>query len=272
MMNKNCVMDDDDFIFFKNRKHTKAVVCGASSTHGLNCEISYMYLDEDPKRDSSYKMEEITSRMEPCMFMSAGGKPMLPGKRFTELRGTVNKWSSFMDSGAFTVEHLSEANLDDVLSMIEEWRYLDNGGKKYMWQERAGCDKAFVRRIVEDYRGIKDEILATVFRINGKCVGYSTIQKRSDSNVDGMPEYKYLTRKCNNVRGTRNLTEFIDYMTFLNLFLENGSQDTDFIINWGASSGGVKWYKEHKWPLYSKEWKWFYREKGMNDGKDKAES
>lgn len=28
MMNKNCVMDEDDFIFYRNRKRTKTVVCG----------------------------------------------------------------------------------------------------------------------------------------------------------------------------------------------------------------------------------------------------
>lgn len=87
-----------------------------------------------------------------------------------------------------------------------------------------------------------------------------------------MPEYKYLTRKCLNVWGTRNLTEFIDYWTFRELFRVNGERDGDFIVNWGASSGGVKWYKEHKWPLYDKEWKWFYKEKPSCEGKKETVS
>ena len=85
-----------------------------------------------------------------------------------------------------------------------------------------------------------------------------------------MPEYKYLTRKCLNVRGTRNLTELIDYLTFRELFRANGEQEGDFILNWGASSGGVKWYKEHKWPLYDKEWKWFYKEKRGGENIEEA--
>ena len=32
---------------------------------------------------------------------------------------------------------------------------------------------------------------------------------------------------------------------------------TDFLINWGCSSGGVHWYKTHKWPLYSTTPRWF---------------
>lgn len=184
MMNKNCIMDKDDFIFYKNRKRTKTVICGKRSAPCSDGEISYMYLDEDPGVENSYKMEEIASKLEPCMFKPAEGKPVLPGKRFTELRGTVNKWSAFVKSGRFTAEPLSESNADDALVMVEEWRYLDNGGKKYMWQERAGCDKAFIRRIIEDYCGIRDGILANVFRFDGKCIGYSTIQKRSDSSVD----------------------------------------------------------------------------------------
>lgn len=184
MMNKNCIMDKDDFIFYKNRKRTKTVICGKRGAPCSDGEISYMYLDEDPGVENSYKMEEIASKLEPCMFKQTEGKSILPGKRFTELRGTVNKWSAFVKSGKFTAEPLSKSNADDALAMVEEWRYLDNGGKKYMWQERAGCDKAFIRRIVEDYRGIRDGILANVFRFDGKCIGYSTIQKRSDSSVD----------------------------------------------------------------------------------------
>lgn len=267
MMNKNCVFDQssENIRFWKSKSKTRLVVFGEDcvSDEGLK-QVSRMYMDSDPHTKGSYSMDEILSEIDCTEMFDGIGKDrrILNGRLFTELRGTVNKWSNAMKAGKLVAEQLSEKNADDVLRMIEEWRYMENGGMKYMWRERAGCDKAFVRRIVDDFMGIREEVLATVFRIDGRCVGYSTIPKAPTSfSADGVPEVTYLTRKVVNAPGRRNLTEFIDWYTFRAFHAANPEYRT-FYVNWGASSGGVKWYKTHKFPLHDVETKWFLNTRG----------
>ena len=131
---------------------------------------------------------------------------------------------------------------------------------KYGWQERAGCDKALVIRYVDNFEGIQEFVKGQVFRLNGKVVGYSCIEVKSSAIVDGYHEFKYLTRKVLNEKGCRNLTEYIDYKTIESIHEAN--QDIlVYLVNWGASSGGVHWYKTHKFPLYDIEVKWFASKK-----------
>lgn len=266
MMNRNCTLGQDlsgKQCFFKTKSKSKAVVFGndASPDRDLSKIISWMYLDEDPQIKTSYKMEEIVSVIDSADFFKK--ETMLKGKKFIEWRGTLNKWGRAMKEGKLEVRPLSKENLEEVLEMIEKWRHLENGGMKYMWQERAGCDKAFVTKIVEDFNSISSRIISQVFYLDSKCIGYSTIQKTASNSTDGLPEVKYLTRKVLNVEGTRNLTEFIDYKTFQKVYEENGYEK--FLVNWGASSKGVHWYKTHKFPLYSLQDKWFYTERVEED-------
>lgn len=263
MMNKNCIFDSSSgkSRFWKNKGKTKLVVFKddeVSLSDGMK-QVSRMYLDADPLTKGSYHMEEIVSEIDCAeMFDGVGkDKKTLNGKKFIDMRGTVNKWSRMMKEGHLVAEQLSDDNIDEVLEMIEEWRHMENGGMKYMWQERAGCDKAFVKRIVEDFEDIRDHIIATVFKLDGKCVGYSTIPKHPTSfAADGVPEVTYLTRKVVNAPGRRNLTEFIDWHAF-KMFHEANPSYLKFYVNWGASSDGVKWYKMHKFPLHDTETKWF---------------
>lgn len=268
MMNRNCVFDGASgrLRFWKSKARNRLVAFGDSDMaypRGLK-QVSRMYLDSDPKVKGSYSMDEIVSEIDCAEFFDGKGpeKRILNGKRFAEMRGAVNKWSRRMAAGELTAEPLCAANLDDVLAMLEKWRYMDNGGMKYMWQERAGCDKAFCSRIVSDFEGISGEIIATVFRLGGECAGYSTIPKSPTSYAaNGTPEVTYLTRKVVNSEGRRDLTEFVDWHTFRE-FRRANPEIGAFLVNWGASSGGVKWYKTHKFPLHDVEPKWFVTLKG----------
>ena len=162
----------------------------------------------------------------------------------------MNKWRRYENEGRFAIELLNESNVDSVIEMIEKWRYMDNGGMKYGWQERAGCDKALVRRYVDNFENIQAYVIGNVFKFDNEVVGYSCIEKISLCSIDGIPEFKYLTRKVLNTKGCRNITEYIDYKTIETIYYHNNDLGV-FLVNWGASSGGVHWYKTHKFPVYN---------------------
>ena len=107
--------------------------------------------------------------------------------------------------------------------------------------------------------------MGNVFKLDNEVVGYSCIEKVSSYSIDGKPEFKYLTRKVLSIEGRRNLTEYIDYKT-IELVHSLNPHFEHVLVNWGASSGGVHWYKSHKFPLYSIEKKWFCSKKA---GKEK---
>lgn len=269
MMNKNCHVIDTSssakLSFAKSKNESKIVAF--STDFKLETvperlkQISFMYLDDEPsKKDftSIYSLEEIVSEFDAAKFFDPNTR--FQGKEFIEARGTINKWSKRLAASELELEDLDSSNLQEVLEMLEKWRYLENGGMKYGWQERAGCDKALVSRIVDDFEGIKSKVICKVFKLSEVgCIGYSCIEK-NPSVLEPIPEFKYLTRKVLNLKGTRNLTEFIDWKTFESIWLENNKLDK-FLVNWGASSGGVHWYKTHKWPLHSLETKWFASKK-----------
>lgn len=269
MMNKNCHIIDGKYLAFSKSKSESKVVAFSKNFVPPSSvkQLSLMYLNEEPSKkdfDSVYSLEEIVSKIDASkMFWIGKDRPesALAGKENVERRGTVNKWQKKISEGSLVVEDLDASNLDSVLDMLERWRYLENGGMKYGWQERAGCDKALVRRVVEDFAGIKSRVICKVFKLAGEgVIGYSCIERNPTAEADGIPEIKYLTRKVLNLPGTRNLTEFIDWKTFEGVWLENSCLK-EFLVNWGASSGGVHWYKTHKWPLYSLETKWFASKK-----------
>lgn len=265
MMNKNCSLLPGGQLGFTKKKDGSKVAAFSLDYKfdpGKHAQVSWLYLDEQPGPEvakSSYSLEEIVSKIEPAKwFWGKGDRPeaVLAGKSNVEWRGTVNKWTAKLLAGEFQITPLSKENAPAVLQMIEKWRYLENGGMKYGWQERAGCDKALVKRYIDDFEGIQNATLATVFWLNNEVVGYSCIEFVSGSDVDGIPEFKYLTRKVLNTPGRRNLTEFIDYKTIELVHHMNPALPV-YLINWGASGGGVHWYKSHKFPLYSAQKKWF---------------
>ena len=271
MMNKNCSLLGDSTLGFKKTKDgSKVAVFSLDYKFDAmkHKQVSWLYLGNEPDKkmfDSIYSLEEIVSKIE-CkkMFWDDEDRPkdVLSGEENIEWRGTVNKWMKIENEGRFVVEAINEHNLDDVLEMIEKWRYLENGGMKYGWQERAGCDKALVKRYVDGFENIQSFVAGKAFRLDGEVVGYSCIEKKSLSTIDSIPEFKYLTRKVLNGNGRRNLTEYIDYKTMKNVYALNKQFDV-FLVNWGASSGGVHWYKTHKFPLYSVEKKWFCTKKAV---------
>ena len=276
MMNKNCslIESDDGLLAFKKTKDGSKVAAFSLDFKfdpSMHKHVSWLYLDEEPDKrlfDSVYSLEEIVSDVD-CskMFWSGDKRPaqVLAGKDNVEWRGTVNKWRKAEKEGRFEVEPLSLSNLESTTGMIERWRWLRNGGMKYGWQERAGCDKALVKRYVEDYERIKSHVMGNVFKLDNEVVGYSCIEKVSSYSIDGKPEFKYLTRKVLSIEGRRNLTEYIDYKT-IELVHSLNPHFEHVLVNWGASSGGVHWYKSHKFPLYSIEKKWFCSKKA---GKEK---
>ena len=265
MMNKNCTLLGGSCLGFNKTKNGSKVAVFSldyAFDQSKHKQVSWLYLDEKPEGQlakSAYCLEEIVSRIDgKKMFWEGVERPagVLAGEKNIEWRGTVNKWRKAECEGRLAIEPLSAGNCDDVVGMVERWRYMENGGMKYGWQERAGCDKALVKRYASNFEGIQDYVQGLVFKLDGIVVGYSCIEKVALSYVDGLPEVKYLTRKVVNAKGTRNLTEYIDYKTIEHSYKSCKCPET-LLVNWGASSGGVHWYKTHKFPVHSLETKWF---------------
>ena len=270
MMNKNCSLVESNGLlsFNKTKSGSKATAFSLNYKFdlGVHKQVSWLYLDEEPCKEdfnSIYSLEEIESKIEPKLWFWQGEhrpKECLAGEKNIEWRGTVNKWNKMLNDRRFLLEPLNARNLNDTLKMIEKWRYLDNGGMKYGWQERAGCDKALVQRYVNNFESIQDYVVGTIFRLDNEVIGYSCIEKRPLCEVDGIPEVKYLTRKVISIKERRNITEYIDYKT-IELVHKMNERLEVFLVNWGASSGGVHWYKTHKFPVYNLEIKWFASKK-----------
>ena len=217
MMNKNCTFVDDNNVlsFNKTKNGSKAAAFSFDYKFDPNIhkQVSWLYLNDEPEKDdfnSVYSLEEIVSKIEVSAWFWEKGKERpytcLQGQNFIEWRGTVNKWRRYENEGRFVIELLNESNVDKVLEMIEKWRYMGNGGMKYGWQERAGCDKALVRRYVDNFENIQDYVIGNVFKFDNEVVGYSCIEKISLCSIDGIPEFQYLTRKVLITKGHRNIT------------------------------------------------------------------
>lgn len=242
-MNRFAFINEDyPLSYYKVKNKSKVVICKNRISEDEEKQykyISYMYLDNDPGIKGAYSKNNVLSIIDKGYFTN------MSGNRYRHIRHAVNRWKN-----KISVDILSHKNLGDVLDMIEKWRWDENGGYKYRWQEHAGIDKALVNKICNDE--VKD-ILGLVFYYEDECVAYSTIS--TDFNiVDNLPEFHYLTRKVRVRDDLKHLTEFVDWFTFRAIYPRCLS---DFIINWGASDGGVYWYKTHKWPLYKLEPTWF---------------
>lgn len=247
LMNKNASFKDE-YSFYKTKDKKKLTQCRhelLKEEESQYKQVNYMYLDEAPHKDRIYnKIYQISSIIDSTKMFGD-----MPGKEYRELRQTRNKYD-----GNVVIKKLSEETKNDVLSVIDIWKV--NQGTKYGWQQHIGIDKAIINRYCD---GILANVIAFVFYLDGQCIGYSTIATKGHI-CDGKKTYNYLTRKVLFVG--RNITEYIDFATFRELY--KITHDSEFIINWGCSSGGVAWYKENKWPLYKKEPKYFCTFKNIN--------
>ena len=262
MMNKFCTQIDDKS-YWKDKKHTKLIVC-----RDMNYdipenvkEISYMYLNEKPNnvKGVSY-MYQIESIIDDTFLPNN-----IKRTNHKEIYETYHKYRN-------KVEVINEPGLiskyyNKIIEMIEQWRY--TLGMKYHWQERAGVDKAFFERYINNIDEYSTLYTVNLFfyKVNDMCkvlVGYSIMPDNYEKNEDNINEVSYMLRKCitnfvyeDKEYNLRNITEYIDWYTFTDYMSRN--QLNKLIINWGCSTGGVAWYKEHKWPLYKKEQKWFVK-------------
>ena len=251
LMNKNAFInyDSDKLSFYKNKIKSKVVFFErlTEDEESKYESISYMYMNEDPKDKRAYCMDEIVSIISNDMFEN------MSGKKYREIRETVNKYKNKVE-----IKPINKETKSSIIEMIEKWRYADNGGMKYKWQEHAGIDKAIIDRYIKE--DLREAIIGMSFWINGECIGYYMIERFVSDITDNKFEYKYLTRKVLNKKNLRNITEYVDWLTFKQLYRNHciyHPDFNDFLINWGCSSGGVHWYKTHKWPLYSTTPRWF---------------
>lgn len=265
-MNKNCSLIDNSLSFWKTKSHTQLVKCGGGLLDSIPESVqkmSYMYLDEDPQIKGTYKIEQITSKIDTSFWTEN-----LNRHNHREIFETYRKYKTKIEVYS-DVEYIKE-HLNDIIAMIEEWRYADYGGMKYMWQERAGVDKAFFQRYVND-EFLQDQLSVYVFvhkELDNKIIGYSVMPNIYCHNKKyDIPEVSYMLRKCllkNDKVNLRNITEYIDWWTFEATMVK--FRLVEIAINWGCSDKGVKWYKEHKWPVLYKEDKWFLNINMKRDG------
>ena len=239
MLSKNYKPFDNWCGYVKNKNE---VVLFTDSNHIISKHISYPkinlnYVDklEDKdkisgyKKSSSYSLTNIKSIFDKSFFS-------LSGKRFRRMRAARNKYDKI-------VEVRNDCNIDEIIEFIDEWT-IERGKEKYGWQLHSGYDKTFFNKF---YKKEKGRLWSNFFFIDGKLIGYSIISKNTNNN-----EYRYMIRKCN-VKYT-DITLYIDLYSFERVFDKVG----EFVLIWGASSGGVLKYKK-KFPIYSEDKKWFYK-------------
>ena len=244
-MNRFAFIDEDSptLSFYKTRNKKKITICGTRLDEEKEKEftqINYMYLEDQPPLKGAYSKNNVLSYIDSGFFTG------MVGNKYRGIRHAVNHCKD-----KIRVERLSIENLDDVLEMIEKWRYDEYSGLKYGWQEHAGIDKALVTKIVNGQADLS--LFGIVFYYNDECVAYATSSYLYKTENE-IPEFHYITRKVWCGCGLKHLTEFVDWYMFKTLY---GIVEKDFIVNWGCSDGGVYWYKTHKWPLYKLDKKWF---------------
>lgn len=287
MMNKNCYFNYDMYnSYFRNKAKSNVTIYNINKYNIQSVldyinknnfkTVSLLYSDINIKdilidngyilydyNVSSYKEEQIVSVLNKSYFEGEDG--FLKGKQFKELRPYIKRYKDIVK-----VRNIYQSK-DDVIEMIDTWK--QTVGQKYSIRCRAGVDKSLVERYVKDK--MAETLIGFAFYIYNKeqnkdiCIGYAITRRNPDefietSNHKFEPVFNYMCRKVLTDCGLRNITEYIDWYVFNQLYYQYThiypQQDTDNIyINWGCSSGGVKWYKEHKWPLYQKDIKYFYK-------------
>jgi len=222
MMSKTAKPFDDWAGFWKNSKQVVVFDDSVSlSDFPLSNRISWGYL---PSKEN---LDKRCSTYSSILVLSEFDR---------ETRNHFNQQIDIQDN---------PISFGEVSSLIDMWD--DQSGDKYGWQRHSGYDRNFFRKFWEFE---KQDLWSNFFYLNGRLVGYSVVSKISD---DGC--FRYVIRK--NDVSLRNLCLFIDFNTFERIFKEI---QKPFLINWGASSGGVLKYKK-KFPVFLEKKVFFGSEK-----------
>lgn len=228
---------------YKTKKKNKVIVFDKDYI-GDEDEINYAYIEELPdKKINSFKLTEVKSLFDNDYFTN---------NKHKDIKETVKKYSTITNPNYLNVCTEPLMGIDEVLNMIHDWQYTQ--GWKYGFNEHAGYDKKFFKEFYEKY---KDNLNSLFFYHKNKLIGYSVIEKNPSELINNIPEYKYLIRKY--VLGYRNLCKYIDYYTFK--YIYDKQMIGKFIVNWGASSGGVLQYKTNEtwFPIYLTENRYFWK-------------
>jgi hypothetical protein len=186
-------------------------------------KVNYAYVYTKPAVKAS-KSTQVVSAIGPELVGLAGNK-------WREIRETRNHFGRIVEARDY--------NKGDVLGLIDRWD-VQSGGK-YGWHRHSGYDRAFFNRW---YDLEKDNLISRFYYVGAELIGYSILHATEYG-------YEYLIRKADNTR--RNTCLYVDYKTFEGLYGARGG----FLVNWGASSGGVLDYKR-KFPVHSECPVYFY--------------
>lgn len=230
MLSKNYTLDVNNCIIYKKKDKSKVIVFDNNYIDDSLVEINYSYITTKPNIKSYYKSEEVLSYFSNSYFLNLK-------KHSKEIYETKRKWDKRI------IVKKSLDNIQDVLDLLNRWILLS--GKKYGFNRHDGYDRNFFVNYYEKY---KEDLDCNFFYLDNKLVGYSVISPKMN-NV-----YYYIIRKVD-ISAGRNLCEYVDYKTFENL------KDSNFYVNWGASTKGVLKYKMTKFPLYSTETRYFWKVK-----------
>lgn len=302
LMNKNCVLCNVfPYSFYKSKKLNKLTICNTfqDPTYVFDVmkdvnEINYMYIEiEDNIENISniihngklYTIPQITSLID-----SSYSRSNIRRCKHEELYESIKKYENLVNviklDEYIDIARNKELSLslkNQIIDMIEKWRYQDKGGMKYKWREHAGIDKNIINTyfkydlyaepicydtniyiVVNKHPIGKDDII-----LGYACIAASPNSMiKNDATNEMILQYNYLTRKClygniidsnNKKYSLRNLTLYLDWYVFNDLMIDikNIYDNDKFIVNWGCSTDGVYDYKTKKWPLYKIEQKLF---------------
>lgn len=138
------------------------------------------------------------------------------------------------------------------MELVKKWEQL-HGSKKYRMLMHSSYDKRFFK---ESYDKVKDNVRVFMFKHGSKLVGYKVMERTPSTNEDGIFEFRSMLRKYD--PSYSHLCLYIDLKAYISLFEELRAP---FVVNVGASTGGVAKYKTEKFPVYKDEVVWSYKNK-----------
>jgi hypothetical protein len=188
-------------------------------------KVNYAYIYTKPVVKAS-KSTQVVSKFDPAFFK-------LYGAANREIRETRNKFDRLVKTRDY--------NKADVFNLIDRWDA--QSGDKYGWHRHSGYDRAFFERWFE---AEQVNLVSRFYYLEDELIGYAILHPTDYG-------YEYLIRKADNTR--RNTCLYVDYKTF-----ESLNKGSEFLVNWGASSGGVLNYKR-KFPVYEETPVYFYTKK-----------
>jgi len=225
--------------YIKNKNEVVLFDSANIPLHTHYPKINLAYVDKLSNKDiipgyentSSYKGTLLYSKLDQDFFE-------LSGKSHIEMRETRNYYDK---RDIFTSNSITLPEITDFIKTWNETR----GDLRYGWTLHSGYDVNFFTKYWESE---KCDLLGMFFYDWDKLVGYSVMSLCPKDNV-----YYYIIRK--NLTSYRNLALYIDYKMFEALY---SKVQSDFLVCWGANSGGLLKYKK-KFPVYHEQEKWFYK-------------